>query len=750
MPGLARGCALALVLLLGFWQSACAKSAAMPPARPLAPLPAQARALPGAADHAARDLARALWLGDRAQAAKEVQRVRELPAEDASLLPYALDAENALQQNPEARRRRASTLLERDDLSAGLRTRLEVEAADNPLLLARKNLGDARVRRWGGVTNTLAGGIGTSLDNPLLLPTRIAQTLLHVAVGMHLDDELSASERRALAYWKRFAEQNPDAEESRKLFDDIEAMQRRWFKTKHEQNLRSARAALEKGDPAYAEMFAKRALRYAPGDAAAHKVLARAKGELGKIRRARARALQAAPDNVQESDAERALLLALWQPGADIESAAQRVLAEAPAARSDEARFALALALAEAGREVESWNTLAALARRDPHRFNMSRHARALVYSLETNPYGGFREARAAVRGERARRLLFGVLAEGARDRDLPRAVEWLIEIPALPGALLGLPQRLIAFPFSKAARSAPGVMARRYLARMPEGVHAGEVRRWLFRHERGKGNHYGAWQIAQAAGEHDEAELAELRERAAQQAFERAGAETRRSGKMALLRDVAREFPGTAGGRSAGLALREALQNYTPQRIRISRAFLKENAGVAGTAGLALKPHLLDGKPGNGELHPRGVTLLGGRMIELAFVAEGGGEGDAPSLLRRRISRERLERTVAQLEESALHAWRSDRDLEPEHDADRDAYLERARLGVVDRPELRPEAGADYSYVSARERFGAVRSRESLLPVELVLRGSFSDFSLGAFPRIRLPQDTPDSILYE
>lgn len=740
---------LALPALVA-WQSACAGSAAKPPKRPLAPLPAQARALPGAADHAARDLAKALWLDDKAGAAAQVQRVRELPAADARLLPYALDAENALQADRGARRRATSTLLKRDDLDAGLRARLEMEAADSPLLLARKNLGDARVRRWGGVTNTLAGGIGTSLENPLLLPTRIAQTLLHVAVGMHLEDELSASERRALEYWKRFAEQNPDAEESRALFDDIEAMQQRWFKTKHEQNLRSAREALEKGDPAYAEVFAQRALRYAPGDAAAHKVLARAKQQQDEIRHARARALQAAPDDTEESEAERALLLSLWQPGADLESAARALLAGGPKARKDEARFALALALAEQGRERESWAALAALARRDPQSDNMARHARALVYNLESNPYGGFREARAAVRSERARRLLFGVLADGARDRELPRALEWLIEIPSLPGVVLGLPQRLITFPFSKTERSAPGVMARRYLARMPEGVHAQKVRRWLLRHERGRGNHYGAWQIALALGEHDAAELAELRERAAQQAFERAEAEKRRSAKMALLREVAREFPGTDGGKSAGLALREALQNYTPQRIRISRAFLKENANVAGAPGLALKQSLLDGKLENGELHAHGVTLLGGRMIELAFVAEGGDEEDAPEPLRRRISRERLERTVAQLEESALHAWRSDRDLEPEHDADRDAYLERARLGVVDQPERRPDAGAEYSYLSARERFGAVRSRESLLPVELVLRGSFSDFSLGAFPRIRLPQDAQDSILYE
>jgi hypothetical protein len=42
------------------------------------------------------------------------------------------------------------------------------------------------------------------------------------------------------------------------------------------------------------------------------------------------------------------------------------------------------------------------------------------------------------------------------------------------------------------------------------------------------------------------------------------------------------------------------------------------------------------------------------------------------------------------------------------------------------------------------------VRSRESILPVQLVLQGSFEDFGLGAFPRIRMPKATPDAFLYK
>ncbi len=47
------------------------------------------------------------------------------------------------------------------------------------------------------------------------------------------------------------------------------------------------------------------------------------------------------------------------------------------------------------------------------------------------------------------------------------------------------------------------------------------------------------------------------------------------------------------------------------------------------------------------------------------------------------------------------------------------------------------------------RETYGMVRSRESLLPFELVVRGSLYDFGFGVFPRIRMPKPTPDAFLY-
>ena len=115
----------------------------------------------------------------------------------------------------------------------------------------------------------------------------------------------------------------------------------------------------------------------------------------------------------------------------------------------------------------------------------------------------------------------------------------------------------------------------------------------------------------------------------------------------------------------------------------------------------------------------------------------------------RTRLSEERLARLVAQLDETTEHLARTDRDLRLRARRARDLYFERARLGVAGSVDVRPQARSSYEYIGLRERYGIVRGRESILPAEIVLQGSFTDFSLGAFPRLRLPKPTPDQVLY-
>ena len=70
--------------------------------------------------------------------------------------------------------------------------------------------------------------------------------------------------------------------------------------------------------------------------------------------------------------------------------------------------------------------------------------------------------------------------------------------------------------------------------------------------------------------------------------------------------------------------------------------------------------------------------------------------------------------------------------------------------LGLTAELDWRPDAESTFAYRGVRERFGIVRSRPSILPFELVLRGSLEDFSLGAFPRLHTPRRTADAFLYE
>ncbi|MFP6622391.1 MAG: hypothetical protein VCC20_02845, partial [Myxococcota bacterium] len=147
--------------------------------------------------------------------------------------------------------------------------------------------------------------------------------------------------------------------------------------------------------------------------------------------------------------------------------------------------------------------------------------------------------------------------------------------------------------------------------------------------------------------------------------------------------------------------------------------------------------------------LHSKGVTFLGGRVIEFALVADSGNEDDKPVARREEITPERLARAVAVLDETVLLNDQIDAGDAVTPDASRDHYLERARLGLVDDPDMRASAESNYVYESLRERYGMVRSRDSILPFDLVFRGSLFDLSLGAFPRWRQPRETPDAFLY-
>lgn len=765
--GAARWLAAA-ALALG---AGCAGPAIVPHSS-LEPLPTAGAYVPDDTDIALRDLGRALLAGDTEAVDAAVERVgaqdaarAEAGEEPSGALLYALDARHALVSDPGLYRSLAWLLLERRDLPPELRARLSQEVEADPLRLADARIRDARTLRFGRAFNALVEAAGRSFTNTALLAYRLANALLQVAVAEHAGDELSLPERQALRHWKQFVEEHPGAPEAPAVVARIEEAQARWYRTQRDRAVRAAETALGRGDARLALAFSERAVRYAPEDAGAQQVARRAEDATQRERERLTRSEGAALREGAASPEARALAVALLAStprpapaavaaapsrGLDAVEESARPLASEERPERGEARLALALVASERGEGEAAWEALEDLAGEGDRRSNAARHARALVESPDQNPYRFWQRARRADLADKLRWTLLGPLANGARDRRLPRALEWLLELPTLVPVVTGLPQRLVRAPFVTDGRRSPAAFARRVLLREPEGERSEEVRRWLVRHEERRGNAVAALAAAEAAPAADAKKLAKLREKAAEQMLEFARESPDLATRVALLRRVGREYEGTEAAAEAVEDLRRTVREATPQHIRISRGFLEENPEVIGPAGLALRPGLLDGSGANGELHPEGVTLLGGTAVEIAYLPESGDPRDEPVRRRERVSEERIARLVGSLEEASLRKARTDSDYPIEYDADRDLFFERARLGLAEDPQQSPEARSSYEFRGMRERYGLVRKRESILPVELVVQGSLQDLTLGAFPRIRLPRPTPDAFLFE
>jgi hypothetical protein len=717
--------------------------------------------VPDAADRTAVDVAHAALLSRPDQAERAVRRLEAidtvLEASDeppTGLVPAAVDLANATLDDPRAYRSATRELLDRNDLDPAMRARLEISEKDDPLQLATTRLREAWLLEFGRAFNAVAEPLGTSITTFTLAPYRMAQSAVNYALALHARDPLPLRQRQALVHWKTFVAMHPDAPEAEALAAPVAAAEWRRQQTQRDHDLRVAERALDEDRYPLAVVHADRALRRMPEDPQAAELRDAAGARLLETREEKRRSLDSSADRDPASDAtaQRALAVALLRPRGDVVSAASTVLAETPRGEiADEARFARAIALGELGQEDAMWRELEELADDDPERSNMARHAAALVYSPSSNPYRAYRRARVSNAVAHVKWVLVGPFAGGPRERNLPRPIEWLVELPAMAQSLLSMPVRLIQVPWAPSLGTDRAVArnARGYLARRPDGLHAAEVADWLEGYEEGRGNYLAALRVAEQRPDADPEDLQELREEAAQQWLDGAARERDRALRNGMYRQIARDMPESSAGREAGRRARVETLEATPQRVRISRGYLVENPKVAGVQGLALRPELLDENPANGELHPEGVALLGGSIVEVNSLAADGDPASAPRAEREQLGPEAMARVVSVLEETSFRNSLLDADDAIVADADRDAFFERLRLGLADQIDARPEAGSSYAYRGMRERYGMVRSRDSILPFDLVLRGSLSDLSLGAFPRFREPRETPDSFLY-
>jgi len=742
--------------------AACRTPAALPMGSPIEPLPGRATLVPESADYAAAELAASALASRRSHASVVMLRLESIDSVRAEaesratgLVPYAQDLVNTLHDDALFYRRATRELLAEPELDPAFRARLEQSASDDPLTLADQRLRDARLYKTGRAFNTMIAPLSRAITSAFGALFGVARGTLGLLIAQREADELSLPERQALAHWKRFLEEHPDTPEAAEIVERVEASQARWNRTQADRALRSARRALDAGHLRIALIQSERTLRYAPEDAEAGALRERAATQLAHERERQRRSLQSPAVEVTiASERERALILALLvQPEAIAKEAEKSIAAESDGATADEARFALAIAHADANAESTMWTALQEISRGDLVKSNMARHARTSIESPEQNPYRAFQLTRRHDRRQRWLWLFFGPLLAGPRDyATLPRWAEWALGLPAFLEAFATMPNRLVTYPWLKPwpFGRAPAAYAEHYLERFPSGPHVQELRQWLLAHAERSGNWVAALEHARALEPSESVTVRDLREKAANQILEVAQRETRRDVRRHMLRELVQEYSDTQVAKSAGEQLRAQREAETPQHIRISRGFLRENPEVAGPAGLALTPGLLDGNPRNGELHPNGIVLLGGPYLEFNFLNPSGDASDEPETQRRRVSQERLARLISLLEETSLRNSLIDSDNPYALDARREAFFEHARLGLADRPDPRATSTSHFAFEGMRERYGLVRSRESVLPVDLVVQGSLSTLSLGAFPRVRMPKPTPDAVLFE
>jgi len=715
--------------------------------------------VPDEVDHTAAEIAAAALVSDRATAKQALARLEAMDAdrEDADetstgLVGVSHDLVNATLDDPRLYREATRDLLEQDDLDPATRKRLDIVAEDDPLLLARARMRDSFVISFGRAFNAVAEPIGQSITNTSMAPYRIGRALLAYAAAVYQADPLPLQERQALVHWQGFLERYPDSPEAPELEERVKSAQSDWLRTKHRKALQNARLAWDHGQYRLALVYADRALGYLPEESSAEALRDEAAGKLRELRANRARSISSAAADEVAPPRARALAVALSLPDGDVIGTASQLYAEeGDGPLADEALFAVAIARGEAGEEEAQWLVMEDLVDRDVEDSNMARHAAALYRNPEENAYHAFEEGVRRNRVDNALWVLVGPYYRGLPDRGLPKSVAWAMDVPSMVETTTGSPLRLLQLPFTKPLPAAKVAAhhGRRYLERFPNGAHALEIQHYIERFEKRRGNWMGAYRIAETRSDVTVEELDEYREKAAEQALGFAYRAEKRDQRLATLRDVAQEFADTPAGREAGLAIRSELEGTTTHRIRLSRGFLLENPEVAGPAGLGLRPELLDDDARNGELHPDGVLLLGGDDVKVHFIGASGDDEDAPLVRREKIDPERLARLVSALEEASFENSLVDIDDPIVTDAQRDVFFERARLGLPTDQDPRSGASAEYAYRGVRERYGMVRARESILPFDLVLKGSLSDMSLGAFPRIREPKQTPDAFLY-
>jgi hypothetical protein len=636
----------------------------------------------------------------------------------------------------------AERQLEHSDLDPALRARMERVLAQQPLAVAERALADERRARWASALNRVSAPLTRLALGGGLSAIETGQAALRSLLLVHHFPRASARERRALRAYRELLARQPDGPQAAEARAGVERLSAKLARARAGAALDAARAALARGQTGAALAFVARGERAAPGmrelAELRREALAQRAAREAELRRAYA-VHPAAADRLEKRRAQLAAAALAAPPDelarrtADAAASGAIVLAEQ--------RFLEALALRAPGQDDAFLDALGEVAEL-PGPNPMARHAAHVLADSEQNPYRAYRRALREQRGALLRWVMLGRLARGPAERGLPRPLEYALDSLALPVVVVSMPLRLLALPAARARASPPILRAgERYLARYPQGAHAARLHRDLESRSARAGLPARALEHNRARGGRAR-RAARYREQLAAGLLDAANRERRPDMRAAVYAELLGRYGDTRSAERGRRELGDLLRESSPQQIRLSRAFLLEHPALVAPDALALRAELVDGEEDNGEMGEEGVTLLGGRFVRVAL------EEREPKI--EAVPAANLARLAALLDETAYRALAGDARERPDPDPQRDSFLERARLQLLDAPDRRPSARSEAEYLSSREKHGWMPRRESILPFEVVVQGDLETLGLGAAPRLRLPDPGADAFLYE
>ena len=648
----------------------------------------------------------------------------------------------------------AQRMLAEGQPDAALRRKLERHIDTQPLAVARRRLREDRTVFFGGLFNRLSGPAASVATGQPLAAIESGRAALLALLVASSSPEMSTRQRQALRAYREFIERSPESPEAAEVRAEASRFQERLDRQRVREARDVARKALDARRPDAALIHLERAARVSAADPELATLRSQAESELRGRNLNVERSLRSVPPEDRfaatagrevEERAERALASrVLTAPLAEL----PRVTAEwssqngDPVGARDELEFVGALGRLAGGDEDGFFEVMRAQAGRDPNATNMGRHARTLA---DGDPYRAYQDARSESSRRTLRSVLLGPLAESRTPRVAPALLPlaWLVQIPTYPIAVATTPFRLLQIPSTRAKFSGTILNAgEEYLQQFPNGTHAEEVHAKLE-------DLYAARSLwSQALVHHrarrspDRERVAEYREKVAERTLEAARLPRRIDVRAALYRGLIEEYGDTRAGRTANDELRELRRTFTPQSIQVSRAFLLEHRELTAPGALGLRDELLDGDADNGELARAGVLLIGRTLVRVAIEDREPVEQD--------LGAEAFARFIGLLEQAYEVSLAEEKKLRPVSDPQRDLFFERARLGLLDDTDLRAAAASSFAFLSRSERLNPLRRTQSILPVELVVRGGLEDFGVAAMPRIRMPDETEDAFLYK